>query len=469
MPSTWFGLETARRGMKVNQYALDITGHNLANASTTGYSRQEAVMSVTDPYAYPSIGGPVTPGQFGTGVEVSSIRRVKDEYLDNNVRRATTDSAYWNDQISVLQRAEASFAEPASDGIGDRIASFFKAWMDLNNTPQDPGVKAAVAQVGDSLASLMSFTYNQLNDVQNSVAVVDSTPAVTGGMLIDQVNEANDLLVQIRNLTDAIKKAYAVGQQPNDLLDKRDQALEELSKFGPVGVSFETVGGKPTGELAELTFFGVDVRNADTTLGLATDGDTISLTVGSEVINLTENCFNANQGGSLLGLERARQNIIDYKAKLNDIALYLESMVGDVGINPDSHYFFTGDLSSGTFKVNTDIITDPTLIDGTKAGSIAALRDTQIDPTDKPYTLEQYYSLLVTQVGGNTKNASDMADIQTAIKEQITGLRDSVSGVSTDEELTKLIQFQYGFQASARVVNILDEMLDLLINGLIGR
>lgn len=473
MPGTWFGLETARRSMKVNQNALDIIGHNLANASTTGYSRQEAVISATDPYTVPGIDSSVTPGQLGTGSEVSSIRRVKDEYLDNNVRRSTTDSAYWDDQISVLQRAEASFAEPASDGIGDRITNFFKSWMDLNNTPQDPGVKAAVAQAGDSLAALMSYTYNQLSDVQESVAVIDGTtvpPAVAGGMISDQVNEANDLLVQIRELTTAIKKVYAVGQQPNDLLDKRDQLLEELSEIGPVGVSFETVGGKPTGELAELTFFGVDVKNADpATLGLTTVGGKISLTAyGSEVINLTDNCLDTNQGGSLLGLERARQDVIGYKVKLDDIALYMENLVGDVGIAPASYNFFTGDLSAGDFEVNTSIIASPALIDGAKAGDIADLRDTQIDPPSRPYTFEQYYSLLVTQVGGDAGNAGDMADVQAAIKEQIAGLRDSVSGVSTDEELTKMIQFQYGFQSSARFINVVDEMLDLLVNGLVG-
>lgn len=466
MPSTWLGLEIARRGMRVNQYALEITGHNLANASTPGYSRQEAVISASDPYPAPGLYSSVTPGQLGTGSAVGGIRRIKDEYLDNNVRRAITDSAYWEDQVSVLRRAEASFAEPASDGIGERITNFFASWMDLNNTPQDAGVKAAVAQAGDSLASLLGYTYNQLDEIQNSVAAIDASPAVARGMLHDQVSQANDLLVQIRELTDAIKRIYDAGQQPNDLLDKRDQALEELSKFGPVKVSFETVGGKPTGALAELSFFGVDVRAADpATLGLTTDGGTISLTAyGSEAINLTENRLDTGQGGSLLGLERTRQNIIGYKEKLNDIAQNMKSMIADVGID-----FFTGDLSAGDFKVNTTIVENPDLIDGTLAGDVSDLRDSQMDPTDKPYTFGQYYSLLVTQVGGNTGNASDMADNQTAIKEQITALRNSVSGVNTDEELTKMIQFQYGFQASTRVLNVLDEMLDLLINGLIGR
>ncbi len=467
MPGTWFGLEIARRSMKINQNALDITGHNLANASTPGYSRQEAVITATAPYTLTDLNtNASTPGQIGTGVEVSSIRRVKDEYLDNNVRSSTTDSAYWNDQVSILQRVEASFAEPASDGLVDRITNFFTSWMDLNNTPQDVGVKAAVSQAGDSLATLMTYTCKQLGDVQNSVAVIDSTQSVTGGILVDQVNEANDLLVQIRNLTISIKRTYDVGQQPNDLLDKRDQALEELSKYGPLEVSFETVGGKPTGELSSLNFFGVDVRDADpATLALDTDGDTITLTAyGSELINLTENILDAGQGGSLLGLERARQNIIGYKEILNDIGLNLQSMIADLGID-----FFTGDLATGDFKVNTDISENPALIDGTLAGVIAGLRDEQIDPFDKPYTFEQYYSLLLTQVGGHAANASDMSESQTAIQEQITAMRDSVSGVSTDEELTKLVQFQYGFQAAARVINVMDEMLDLLINGIVGR
>jgi len=465
MTSTWFGLEIARRGMMVHQKALEITGHNLANASTPGYSRQEAVINPTDPFTVPSIDSSVTPGQLGTGVLVSSIRRIKDEYLDNNVRCSTADSAYWEVQVSVLQRAEASFAEPASDGINDRLTNFFTSWMDLNNTPQDPGVKAAVAQAGDSLATLMSYTYKQLSEIEKSVAVIES-PAVTSGMLADQVNEANDLLVQIRELTEAIEKVYSVGQQPNDLLDQRDQLLEELSKFGPVGVSFETVGGKPTGEL-EMTFFGVDVRDDTVFLGLATDGEKISLTIdGIDVINLTDNCLDTSQGGSLLGLERARQNIKNYKEMLNNIAVELRDNVGDVGIS-SGYYFFEGDLESGSFKVNIGIIANPSLIDGTKAGAVAALRDETVASLGGN-TFEQYYGLLVTEVGGDTDQAIDMADIQAAIKEQITALRDSISGVSTDEELTKLTQFQYGFQASARVLNIMDEMLDLLINGIVG-
>ncbi len=467
MTSTWFGLETARRGMMVNQQALNIIGHNLANASTEGYSRQEAVINPTIPFSEPALDSSVTVGQLGTGVEVSSIRRVKDEYLDNNVRRCTTDSSYWESQLSVLQLAEASIAEPATDGIGDRITEFFRSWMYLNNSPQDSSVKSAVVESGDSLASLLSYTYNQLSDVKDSIAVKDATPAVTGGRISDQVGDINDLIVQIQDLTESIVKVYQVGQQPNDLLDKRDMLLEKLSQYGPVSVNFETVNGMPTGELSNFTFLGMDVSEAGTFFALATDGTDISLAItgGADdgaAINLTDNAFNASLGGSLLGLERARVNVMDYMSKLDDLAANMESMIAGAGVD-----FFSGSLATGDFAVNSTLLQNPSLIDGTLAGDVADLRDVQINPPAQPYTFEQYYSILVTEVGDDVKVAGDMSDNQTAIKEQITSLRDSVSGVSTDEELTRMVQFQYGFQACARVVTVLDDMLDLLINGLI--
>jgi|GEM_PF-895407 len=565
MPGTFLGLETARRGIRAHQHSLDITGHNLANASTPGYSRQEGVLKATDPYSNITLDSTVTPGQFGTGVEIDNIRRIRDEYLDYQVRRSITDTAFWGDQISVMQRAEASFAEPATDGIGQRIVDFFKTWMDLNNSPQDPGVKAAVVQLGDELASLMSYTYNQLTDIEKSVErpqidvyanriygdggptklnlggnytgttnstyiirvdTVDAGGAVTGasvsidgaafvpatvaggiidagsGITIDastgmngtenheyqfnvyanhtegkfsnQLDRVNDILTQIRDLTKSIKQVYSVGQQPNDLLDKRDVLLEELSRYGPVEVTFETVNGKPTGEIVTLKMFGYNVKQDGVEIKKSTDGGQMILEISGGTdegaqINLTEAIRNnSNQGGSLLGLESARLSVIEYKAMLNDMAITLRDRIEARNSEPpaaDHPEFFTGDLATGNFKVDNGLKSNPALLDGTKAQDIANLREENI-AADKPFTFEEYYSILLTQVGGKAQSTGDMAANQAAIKSQITGLRDSVSGVSIDEELTKLIQFQYGFQASARVVSAVDEMLDVIINRL---
>lgn len=466
MAGTWLGIEIARRGIKVHQHALDITGHNLANANTPGYSRQEAVINTTSPYTSPDLNSSCTPGQFGTGVEVSSIRRIKDEYLDNNVRRVTSDSSYWEDQISVLQQVEATFAEPVADGIGARLTDFFKGWMSLNNTPQALGNKAVVAQIGDELATLLTGTYNQLSDIEESVAELKGS-SVASGKLKDQVDRINSILIQIGDLTKSIKDIYELNQQPNDLLDKRDILLEELSQYGSVQVVHGSANGKPTGDFSVFTFMGQDLSadiNANTPqqVTLFVNGSKqITLQYGgTEFANLTTEC-SINKAGSLMGLEQARQDIESYKKQLNTLASTIQSDINAIlGID-----FFEGSLTTGDFKVSVALLTDPSPIDGTKAGDVANLRQAK-KPTLSDSTYEEYYSALITSVGNGAKGADDLAANQKAIKQQITALRDSISGVSTDEELTKMLQYQYGFQSSARMVTVQDELLDVIINRL---
>ncbi len=474
---TWLGIETSRRGIKVHQNALDITGQNLANASTPGYSRQEAVISASKPYTSPELNSSSTPGQFGTGVQVDMIRRIKDEYLDNNVRRATTDSGYWEDQISVLQRAEALFAEPGTDGISTQIVDFFKTWMDLNNSPQDLGVKSAVTESGSALATLMTSTYNQLDSIEQSVAVINGAGTdVTEGMMVDQVNQINKILTEIKDITAAIKKIYDVNQQPNDLLDKRDQLLEELSHYGPVKVTDESSGGKPTGGL-KVDFFNQTVFEDDAgsatvileTLDLDASAGKILLYLdtaktAAKMINLTDEVqVNQNTSGSLLGLESSRLDLIDYQTKLNDIAIRLRDEIAAPAALNGVFFVAGSSLASGTFKVDPALTNNPSTLDGTKASAVAALRDKDIAALGNS-TFNEYYSLLVTEVGNGAQSTDDMAANQAAIKKQITALRDSVSGVSTDEELTKMTQFQYGFQASSRMITVIDDMLNVIIN-----
>ncbi len=467
MPGTFFGIEIARRGMQVHQRALNITGHNLANASTPGYSRQEAIITASDPYDMPGINSSVTPGQLGTGSQTAAIRRVRDEYLDNNVRQAITDTAYWEDQVEIMRRAEAIFAEPASDGIGQRIVDFFKAWMELNNTPQDLGIKSSVVSIGEELSTLITSAYQQLESIEKSI--VDTNDK---GMLYDQVNEINDILTQIQQITAAIKDVYSVNQQPNDLLDKRDQLLEELSKYGPVTVIHEHINGKPTGGI-EVKFFGETIfEDKATSAGpivnyvtlQQTSDDEMELTIGGTEINLTDKALNGEKEGSLIGLEKSRQDLKAYQKMLYDLAFTLrEEFANALGKD-----FFVGDNTTpadfmATFKVDPNLVAAPGTLEGRFAGEVLKLRTKD---TINGATFEEHYTLLITKVGNNAQSTDGMAANQSAIYQQITALQESVSGVSVDEELTKMIQFQYGFQASARMVNTIDTMLDVIINRL---
>ncbi|NHM28194.1 flagellar hook-associated protein FlgK [Desulfofundulus sp. TPOSR] len=458
MPGTFFGLEIARRGLSTHRTAMDITGHNVANANTPGYTRQEAVIAATDPYANPTLGSRLLPGQLGTGVEATMIRRIKNEYLDVQARDSISSREYWQVQEEIFGRIEAVFPEPVASGIASTLTRFFNTWHDLNNTPQDPGVKAAVAETGGELATMMREAYQQLEDISGSILKVGSDGNVTGGQLKDQVDAVNEILRQIRELTESIKRVYAQGNQPNDLLDRRDLLLDRLAEYGPVSVTYLTDGGKPTGEIA-LTFFGVDVRAADVTVGLKLDGAQSSLLqIGGKKVPLTGY---PGKAGSLAGLEETRLRIAGYMESFNKLSEALRDAVNEAL----EQEFFTplSSLKDGNFAVKSDILSNPSTIKGERALYVARLATIGQADLDGA-TFGEYFHALLADIGARSGSASNMAGTHRAVAEQVESLRQSVSGVNLDEELSRLIQYQYGYQASARVLATIDEMLDYLIN-----
>ena len=504
MSGTFFGLEIARRGLQTHRTAMDTTGHNVANASTPGYTRQEAVISATDPYCNPTLGTKLIPGQLGTGVAATMIRRVKNEYLDVQARDSASARDYWQIQEELFARIEAVFAEPGAKGIGDTLTKFFRYWHDLNNTPQDPGVKAAVAEAGDELATMMKEAYKQLGDISGSILKLDGAGNPQGGQLQDQVDTVNDILRQIRDLTESIKRIYAQGNQPNDLLDRRDLLLDRLAQYGPVSVTHLTDGGKPTGEIS-LTFFGQDVRSENAKIELTVTSDRndpkkvqeikLAFSGSGNEVSLTGYSGDQPQGGSLLGLAETYQKIegnnaasnevLGYRDMLNELSKALSTVINAVlKTEPLNENFFVpdGKLTDGTFAVNPEIMKDPSKIDGTKALYVARLASIGMDGLETTLgqdsagdikvttynlsgaTFNEYFNGILADIGARSGSAADLAANQGAVAEQIESLRQSVSGVNLDEELSRLLQFQYGYQASARVLTTVDEMLDYLIN-----
>ena len=472
MPGTFFGLEIGRRGLQTHQRALDVTSHNLTNSSTEGYTRQVAVFTQTDPYTSPELDSSVKKGQLGTGVTTSMISRIRDEYLDPQVRMATTDRYYWEDQIDIYGRLENCFAEPDSSGISDQLVNFFKNWMSLNNDPQDAGVKATVMETGVQLATQMTYAYSQMSYIQESIVTPGMLTDVESGQIKDQVERVNDLLTQIQNYTEAIIKIYDLGQQPNDLLDQRDLLLDELSQYGSLDVLYDTQNGTPTGEIT-MNFLGVNITTVprdNKTFSLQINGASGNIELYEAslglVVDLTAQMDNIDLGGSLLGLEKARQSIIGFKDTLDAIAVNLRDKIIEKNSEPPAAFiaeFFTGSLAGGDFRVNGQIVNNSSLIDGTKAGDIVNINDEEMDAT-RTYSLEECFGLLTTDIGAKAAGADGMAASLEAIQEQMYNLRESVAGVSVDEELTKMVQFQYGYQASSRVVTMMDELLDNLIN-----
>lgn len=452
MTSTFFGLEIARRGLMAQRLAMDTVAHNLANANTEGYTRQEAVHVAENPYTIPVQDQRVVPGQIGTGVTVAEIRRVRDTILDGHVRRALGDAGYWEERSNVLARVEALFPEPGDYGIQQAIAKFFNYWQDLNASPQDLGLKAAVQEAGEELASMIRVTYRQLEENYNGLK----------DTLQDKVAEINNLAEEIRGINEAIARLGSADYKANDLIDRRDLLLDKLAAIGEVEAT-----ALPDGQL-EVKLYG-SVLVSGTTVSIASgsfDGnDHFILTIGGDPpIDIAQKA-ETNAPGALSGLESARQKVKGY---MGDLVTLANALRDRVNVAHGASFFDPTATGAADFALDPAILADASNIDGTKALAVAELRD---DPTvdvngdgQLDVTFEVFYTQLVTRIGTDVSGAAERVKGARAVREQLENLRQSVTGVSIDEELTKLTQFQYAYQASARVVTVLDDLLDTIIN-----
>ncbi|MBN1057646.1 flagellar hook-associated protein FlgK [Clostridium botulinum] len=213
----------AKRGLNVQQGAINTTSHNIANANTIGFSRQRAVATTTRPFGGMSRFDTCTVGQVGTGAEISSIERIRDSFIDFQVRHENGKLGNYDVKDKFLYSVENIFGEPSDSGIQQLLGEFFDSFQELSKKPHDSSTKTIALQKAAALADALNNTYTQLDkqleDAQKLLQV--------------NVKDVNNYLDQINELNKQIASVCAVGQTPNDLMDARDNLLDELSyKFG---------------------------------------------------------------------------------------------------------------------------------------------------------------------------------------------------------------------------------------------
>src|SRR5690554_6525217 len=153
-------INTALRALQAQQKSLDVTGHNIANANTEGYSRQRAIHSATDPYTVPGFGMPAGAGQVGTGVEIAEIARIRDKFIDGQINEEKQSLGYWEKMYEGLHRIKLIFNEPSDSSLSFAMTKFWESLQELSNNPEDPAVRESVKQT----AQTMIDTFHNLND-----------------------------------------------------------------------------------------------------------------------------------------------------------------------------------------------------------------------------------------------------------------------------------------------------------------
>jgi flagellar hook-associated protein 1 FlgK len=428
------GLQTALSGLIAEQTALDTTGNNIANANTEGYSRETALLEPNEPLTIPAISSQTGRGaQLGTGVSVTTITRIRNTYLDAQYRTQNSALSAASTESEVLTQAQAAFNEPSTAGIASQMSNFWTAWNTLAGAPGNEAAQEAVVAAGKQLTSVFKQLSAQLATISSQAG--EQYNALTGPL-----GEVENAANQIAQLNGQIKLSEEAGQPPNAMLDRRDELLDKLSS------------------LANIT-----VTEAPDHMDTVTFGEAAKPLVDGTTVNwpqtLTESA--GGQLGALLALTGPTGALTGLQTGLDSVAETLANTVNEHLTTP----FF-----SGTTAATLAVAVKPSEVQasGTKAvggnevaRAIAALRGG---------AAEQGYAALVEKVGSDVRTAGDeQSNLQTTVT-AISDQRQGVSGVSLDEEMTNLITFQRGYQASARTLTAMSEMLETLIEhtGVVG-
>lgn len=596
-----------KRGMFAQQTSLNVVSHNVANANTEGYSVQRANLQTTKPFGMPSLTTAAEPGQIGTGVEVASITRTRDEFLDYYVRKETSTLKRFESREYFLSEIEAVFTEPSDTGLATLLTRFWDAWQGLSTNPESSTARTLVVSNAEALVNGINQNYTQLED--REVGIAD--------LIQQQIFEVSNILTQIADLNEQIKAVVVGGKIPNDLLDRRDLLLDKLSerfefdikKTDYMGIKIipKTGNGKIDENNPILTdskinkglafvndvimnIDGKEIKKKDFPIIIEKDklsSITLNVNINGDInkpyevevsgideikkyLNIEEIKDSAgnvvsykinsimphvvlydmqefSQGnlkiesidfynGNFKGLDSLYNEINDYKTQLNNLARALAISVNTIHSNSSDPSkgmnFFniaaeTDIKAAKIISINSKIKEDVSLINagkvidkndsnyaagnGERALIIGQLRNIRMeilkitsreeflknvytDSNDNPLTsvdpngpnladrmetkissnnsgttIDNYFKATISQLGVSNQEAKRMVKNQEALVDQLIVRRESISGVSIDEEMTNMLQFQRAYEANAKMISVIDQLLDVVVNGLIRR
>jgi len=442
--------------LTAHRKALAVHSHNLANASAPGYSRQEAVLLANPPLPRAGAAEALVGGQYGTGVRVDTVRRVHESFLALQARTFHATQGRWSAGALPLREAESVLAPAPGQDLSALLDSLWDAWESVANRPEDMGLRAVLRENAAALASTLRESADRLHTIRASMD--------TG--IRARVEEVNRLAGQIAEHNRQIQTAQAEGRAANDLLDARERLLDRLSGLcGALPLNSEGghlivyLDGRPLIQGGVAHSLTLSAGEAGVRITTSFDGRSVSVS-----------------SGEVGGLLHARDVLIPgYVEALDGIAATLIAEVnarhqGGFGLDGETgRDFFVAGGGAGDIALSPEVLADVRAIaaagsdapgDGSAARDIAKLRTAAVLAGG---TLGQAAQALLGRIGDDLARHTHAAAAAEAALDQIEQQRQSVSGVSIDEELAYLTLSQRAYEAAARVVTAADEMLAVII------
>lgn len=474
-------MEIGRSALAAQKTAIEVTGENISNVNTPGYCRQTAVLE-TAPFSSDQ------NSAVGNGVLVASVQRTYDRFLQTQINTSISAGGEQATEQAALQRVEPLFSDLAGNGLGTSLQNLFNAWQDLAMNPQGAAERQSVLAKGQTLVDDFHRINNSLNGVKNDAN--QSLVAITG--------DINTTVEQIASLNGKIRTTQQGGGITNQLRDSRDLLIQKLAdnvgitsleqSDGSVSVSLSRGPQLVSGDKAATFSLQSDPANyglSSLILSQAGGGS------GTDVTPLLA-AMNGNSG-ALGGTLQVRDSLVNgFLANLDELASTLANQVnglhsagfglkGSNGVNfftsppaPTPPATFTVGFSSAiALNISSTDVIAAAAVDPTQSGSgsgnnvralaIADLKSKVLPLTGGSNTLSGFYGSLEGKVGLAVQTTNQEFTQNTAMLRQLNSFRDSISGVSLDEELLALTKYQSAFQGAARLISTGQEMIDTVL------
>lgn len=459
-------MDVGKRSLQNSQTALQTVSHNIANKSTEGYSRQRVELQTNAPIGEGNL-------RIGTGAKAGMISRTNNPWLEKQIQKEQTSMGFHDGRTEPLGRVEQVYNEQINKGLNTYMTQFFNSFRELSNNPESLASRTMVREASQQMAEDFKRVNTQLKDIQDDV----------DGQIISLTDQINKMTKEIAVLNEKILQVEVQGIPANDERDRRDLLLKQLGE--KVEISWAEGTNGQVSITAGSTAILVSGSTATDLKAKRTDArDRVEIfysqdQYGSE-FKLTDNF----KGGKIGGLLDVRDNIIeDALGHVDELAYNIAKEVNTIHIEGHDRYGKPGVLffempetmkgASEKIAVNKTLIEDVGRIaagnkpgatgDNTISNMISSLQHRQT-MQDGTATFDDFYNSRVGELGTITQRARSTQEAQKSILEQMSSIRESISGVSLDEETTNMIQMQKMYDASARVIRTADEMLETVLS-----
>lgn len=447
-----------REGLFAQQAAIQVSGHNVSNADTPGYARQRVDLKTALAINYPKI------GKVPRGVRVDGIVNLRDKFLDQQFRNQSMQLGTWKSKSKALDQLQVIFQEPSDVALNQAITDYFNAWSELSDNPEDIASRINL----NGKAEILTNNFHLLDGkIRKLIEDVDKE-------VVNYADQINQIGNEVAALNYEIARLEIDGKPANDLRDRRDQLVDDLSEIVNCNVTEE-----PDGTLI-VRIGGLFLVDGDNAAQLIKRIDSTNEVPITKLFWDNNNLEFTPTNGLIKGSIEARDEILpSFAEQIDQLAYNLIIKVNQYhrrgwGLDGSRGFDYFSGTDSRTIDISLPIKNNVERIaasldgapgDNENALDIANLLN-ELTMNNNTASFSEYYQSFIGKLGVETSESYTREEAHAAMVLDVTNKRQSVMGVSLDEEASDLIKFQHIYQAMARVINVADSLLDTIINGL---